>query len=118
MGDLGLGEQRAEACAALLRQARSIVNAYGTGEAALEKIKGLLVGLANQGEALGPGVDYPYTCATGNRAACRSELRAGRVSMLPYSDNALSVAQAAEGKILACRARPLSDLELAWLGQR
>jgi ferredoxin len=67
--------------------------------------------------AVGAGVDYPYTCATGNCATCISELRVGRVSMLPYSDNALSAAQAAEGKILACRARPLSDVEVAWLGR-
>ena len=67
--------------------------------------------------AVGAGVDYPYTCATGNCAACISEVRAGSVSMLPYSDNALSVAQASEGKILACRARPLSDVEVVWLGR-
>jgi ferredoxin len=67
--------------------------------------------------AVGAGVDYPYTCATGNCAACISELRDGQVSMLPYSDNALSVAQVAEGKILACRARPLSDVEVVWLGR-
>jgi ferredoxin len=67
--------------------------------------------------AVGAGVDYPYACATGNCAACISELRAGEVSMLPYSDNALSAAQAAEGKILACRARPLSDVEVIWLGR-
>jgi ferredoxin len=67
--------------------------------------------------AVGAGVDYPYTCATGNCAACISELRAGHVSMLPYSDNALSVAQHADGKILACRARPLSDVDVVWLGR-
>jgi len=67
--------------------------------------------------AVGAGVDYPYVCATGNCASCISELRSGEVSMLPYSDNALSVAQVAEGKILACRARPLSDVEVVWLGR-
>jgi naphthalene 1,2-dioxygenase ferredoxin reductase component len=67
--------------------------------------------------AVAAGVDYPYTCATGNCAACITELRSGEVSMLPYSDNALSAAQAAEGKILACRARPLSDVEVVWLGR-
>ncbi len=67
--------------------------------------------------AVGAGVDYPYTCASGNCAACISELRAGQVSMLPYSDNALSAAQHAENKILACRALPLSDVEIVWLGR-
>ena len=42
--------------------------------------------------AVGAGMDYPYACATGNCANCISELRAGEVSMLPYSDNALTVA--------------------------
>ncbi len=67
--------------------------------------------------AVGAGVDYPYACATGNCAACISELKTGTVSMLPYSDNALSVAQRADGKILACRALPLSDVEVVWLGR-
>ena len=67
--------------------------------------------------AIGAGVDYPYACATGNCANCISELRTGEVSMLPYSDNALSVAQLADKRILACRARPLSDVEVVWLGR-
>ena len=67
--------------------------------------------------AVGAGVDFPYACATGNCAVCISGLRAGEVSMLPYSDNALSVAQRADGKILACRAQPLSDVEVVWLGR-
>jgi ferredoxin len=67
--------------------------------------------------AIGAGVDYPYACATGNCANCISELQAGKVSMLPYSDNALSAAQLTDGKILACRARPLSNVEVIWLGR-
>ena len=53
-----MSEQRTEACNALMRQARAIVDADGTGEAALEKLKGLLVGLANRGEALFPPGDF------------------------------------------------------------
>lgn len=67
--------------------------------------------------AVRAGVDYPYTCATGNCAACISELRGGEVSLLPYSDNALTAAQRSDGRILACRARPLSDVEVIWLGR-
>ena len=67
--------------------------------------------------AVGAGIDYPYTCASGNCAACISELQAGQVSMLPYSDNALKPAQVAEGKVLACRARPVSDVAVVWLGR-
>ena len=67
--------------------------------------------------AVGAGVDYPYVCVTGNCGACLSDLRSGEVSMLPYSDNALTAAQRAEGKVLACRARPCSDVEVIWLGR-
>jgi ferredoxin len=67
--------------------------------------------------AVGAGIDYPYTCATGNCAACISELTSGEVSLLPYSDNALSAAQRSDSKILACRARPLSDVAVVWLGR-
>jgi predicted metal-dependent enzyme (double-stranded beta helix superfamily) len=60
-----MNEQRAEACAALLRQARAIVEADGTDAAALEKLKTLLVGLANQGEALFPSGDFAMPAAHG-----------------------------------------------------
>jgi naphthalene 1,2-dioxygenase ferredoxin reductase component len=68
-------------------------------------------------EAVRAGIDFPYACATGNCGACLSELRSGEVTMLPYSDNALTAAQRAEGKVLACRTRPRSDVEIAWLGR-
>lgn len=67
--------------------------------------------------ALAAGVDYPYLCATGNCGACASRLEAGEVSMLPRNDAALSQAQAAAGQTLACRARPLGDVTVAWLGR-
>jgi predicted metal-dependent enzyme (double-stranded beta helix superfamily) len=60
-----MNEQRAEACAALLRQARAIIEADGTDAAALEKLKTLLVGLANQGEALFPSGDFAMPAAHG-----------------------------------------------------
>ena len=63
------------------------------------------------------GIDYPYTCASGNCGTCISELRTGKVSLLPYSDNALTAGQRANGRILACRARPTSDIEVTWLGR-
>jgi naphthalene 1,2-dioxygenase ferredoxin reductase component len=67
--------------------------------------------------AVAAGIDYPYACATGNCATCISELRSGEVAVLPYGDSALSAAQRAEGKILACRARPGSDVAIVWLGR-
>jgi len=65
--------------------------------------------------AIGAGVDYPYACATGNCATCISHLKAGEVDLLPYGDGALSARQKAAGLTLACRARPRSDVEIAWV---
>jgi predicted metal-dependent enzyme (double-stranded beta helix superfamily) len=59
-----MSEERAEACAALLRQARAIVDAEGTGESALDKIKRLLVGLADRA-ALFPQGDFAMPVAQG-----------------------------------------------------
>ena len=63
------------------------------------------------------GIDYPYFCASGNCGACLSNLDDGEVSMLPYGDGALSTAQRKDGKILACRARPCSNVQITWLGR-
>jgi predicted metal-dependent enzyme (double-stranded beta helix superfamily) len=60
-----MSEQRTEACAALLRQARAIVDAEGTGQAALDKITHLLVGLADRGDALFPRGDFAMPVAHG-----------------------------------------------------
>src|ERR1700712_4853487 len=60
-----MNEERTEACMTLLRQARAIVNADGTGDAALEKLKGLLIGLADRGEALFPPGDFAMPDAQG-----------------------------------------------------
>ncbi len=63
------------------------------------------------------GVDFPYTCASGNCGACVSLLDSGKINMLPYGDRALSTEQRKAGKILACRARPRSDVTVTWLGR-
>lgn len=58
-----MSQQRTEACAAVLRQARAIVDSDGTGEAALEKIKHLLVELG--GKPLFPLADFAMPDAQG-----------------------------------------------------
>ena len=68
--------------------------------------------------AIAAGVDYPYACASGNCGTCVSALVAGEVAMLPRSDGALSPEQVDAGRTLACRARPLSDVTITWLGRR
>ncbi len=65
--------------------------------------------------ALGLGRPYPHGCKSGNCGACKSRLHSGDVRMAPYSEHALSAQQAAAGLILACRAVPWSDCEIAFL---
>ena len=66
--------------------------------------------------AVAAGIDYPYTCASGNCGACISHLQAGKVAMLPRNDAALGAQQAKAGLTLACRAQPRSDVTVKWLG--
>jgi ferredoxin len=63
------------------------------------------------------GIGFPYGCASGNCGACISQLDSGTVDMLPYGDAALSREQRQEGRTLACRALPRSDVEISWLGR-
>jgi naphthalene 1,2-dioxygenase ferredoxin reductase component len=65
--------------------------------------------------ALDAGVNYPFGCQSGNCGACKSVLLSGEVQMSPYSDFALTDEEKAAGLILACRAVPWSDCEVAWL---
>lgn len=67
--------------------------------------------------AIAGGIDYPYACASGNCGTCIGKLESGDVSLLPRSDASLSADQAAAGQTLACRARPLSDVTVTWLGR-
>jgi len=65
--------------------------------------------------ALAHGVPYPHGCRSGNCGACKSELLAGEVELAAYSEFALTPEERAGGLILACRAVPWSDAEVAWL---
>lgn len=67
--------------------------------------------------ALAAGIDYPHGCQSGNCGACKSRLHGGEIEMSPYSDYALSDAEKDSGLVLACRAVPWSDCEIAWLEQ-
>lgn len=59
-----MSEKRAEACQALIKQARAIIDAQGTDQAALAKVKDLLVALAAQA-ALFPPDDFALPHAQG-----------------------------------------------------
>ena len=65
--------------------------------------------------AFAAGHDFPCGCQSGNCGACKSVLLSGSVDLAPYSEYALSDDERAAGQILACRALPTSDCEIAWL---
>jgi len=66
--------------------------------------------------ALALDLPYPHGCTAGNCGACKSERISGEIDLLPHSEFALTPAEAAAGKILACRAVPWSDCAVALVG--
>jgi len=61
------------------------------------------------------GLDYPCGCVSGNCGACKSELIAGAVDLMPYSEFALEPHERDQGLILACRAIPKTDCAVAYI---
>ena len=66
--------------------------------------------------ALAADLPYPYGCRGGSCGTCKTRLLEGRVDSDQYAPEALSEAEAAAGLILACRARPRSDVVVECLG--
>lgn len=66
--------------------------------------------------ALAADLPYPYGCRGGNCGTCKARLLEGQVDSDEYAPEALSEAEAAAGLILACRARPRSDVVVECLG--
>ncbi len=66
--------------------------------------------------ALAAGIPYPHGCKSGRCGSCKSRLVSGEVDLLPHTPFALSPEERADGLILACRAQPLSNATVAWLG--
>jgi CDP-4-dehydro-6-deoxyglucose reductase/ferredoxin-NAD(P)+ reductase (naphthalene dioxygenase ferredoxin-specific) len=65
--------------------------------------------------ALDAGIGYPFGCQSGNCGACKSHLLKGEVTMEGYSEFALSDEEKSRSLILACRAVPWEECEVAWL---
>ena len=65
--------------------------------------------------AIDAGISYPFGCQSGNCGACKSQLVKGGVTMEGYSEFALSDEEKERGLILACRAVPSDECEVAWL---
>lgn len=66
--------------------------------------------------ALEKSMVYPHGCRMGRCGGCKTRLVQGQVEMLEYSPFALTDAQRARNLILACRAIPISDVTVDWLG--
>jgi ferredoxin-NAD(P)+ reductase (naphthalene dioxygenase ferredoxin-specific) len=67
--------------------------------------------------ALKAGIPYPHGCRTGECGSCKTRLLSGSVKMDPYDVAVLTPAEKAAGVILACRARPTTDVEVAWIAE-
>lgn len=67
--------------------------------------------------AIAAGIDYPYTCASGNCGTCISHLEVGKVTLLSRGDASISPEQVKAGHTLACRARPRGEVTITWLGR-
>lgn len=66
--------------------------------------------------ALAAGISYPHGCRSGRCGSCKSRLIEGKVELLQHSRFALTDEEKADGLILACRALPLTNAAVAWLG--
>lgn len=75
------------------------------------------VGATILATALDAGIGYPFGCQSGNCGACKSHLVRGEVTMEGYSEFALGEPEKERGLILACRAVPWDDCEVAWLDE-
>ena len=67
--------------------------------------------------ALAHGVPFPHECRSGECGNCKTRVFTGEVDHDPYDPTALSDAERSSGMVLACRARPKTDVDVAWLAQ-
>jgi CDP-4-dehydro-6-deoxyglucose reductase/ferredoxin-NAD(P)+ reductase (naphthalene dioxygenase ferredoxin-specific) len=63
--------------------------------------------------ALEHAIEFPHFCRAGICRTCACDLLAGEVDLLPYAGFALTDDERANGRILACRALPLSDCTIS-----
>jgi NAD(P)H-flavin reductase/quinol-cytochrome oxidoreductase complex cytochrome b subunit len=61
------------------------------------------------------GIAFPYECRNGGCGQCKCTVSYGSAEQGPHQESALSAAERGAGKVLACSAVPLSDLELEYV---
>ncbi|WP_193370195.1 2Fe-2S iron-sulfur cluster-binding protein [Pelagibius marinus] len=66
--------------------------------------------------ALESGVPFPHGCRTGECGTCKCLLLSGEVGMRNYDKQVLPDPEKAAGFVLACRAKPRSDVHVSWMG--
>jgi NAD(P)H-flavin reductase/quinol-cytochrome oxidoreductase complex cytochrome b subunit len=64
--------------------------------------------------ALREGIAFPYECRNGGCGQCKCTVLYGPVDQGPHQESALSATERAAGKVLACSAVPLADIELEY----
>jgi len=74
-----------------------------------------LVGWADRSiltAALAAGLNLPHSCKSGHCGSCRARLLAGEIAYPGALPLGITAAEAAQGFVLTCQARPRSDLKL------
>ena len=66
--------------------------------------------------ALSQGIPYPHQCRVGECGNCKSRLLSGNIKHDPCLPDVLTDEEKDRGLILACRARPQSDINVSWKG--
>ena len=67
--------------------------------------------------ALDSGIDYPHGCRNGTCGTCKTRLLDGDVDIMDFAPEALSEEERQVGLILACRAKPKSDIRVEWTAE-
>lgn len=65
--------------------------------------------------ALDAGVPFPHSCMSGECGQCKCQLLRGEVRRLAASPDALTPADVAAGRVLACRSVAQGEVALRWL---
>ena len=60
------------------------------------------------------GLPMPFDCRNGGCGVCKCTVEHGEVALGPYQESALTAEERRAGRVLACVAKPLSDVEITY----